>query len=147
VHDEAGVDAEKPPVRSDDVMGVGMATESRVGLVQRHVGVVLQDVRGGESGDAGTDDGDLPAAHVLPARASSAEVAGSNQERHRCRSVLDTFLPVHQYVVEASEPPPSRIERCTADPAWESTSADSGHGYLGLLWSDGGSPSVRKDIA
>ena len=64
VHDEAAVDGHDAPVGGHDIVGVRVATETRLGLVERHVALALQHVRGGESGDAGTDDRDATAIAV-----------------------------------------------------------------------------------
>ena len=61
VDDEAGVHADHGAARIFEVVGVGVAAESVVGLEQRDVGRLLQDVGGGQAGDAATDDGNPPA--------------------------------------------------------------------------------------
>ena len=58
VHDEPAVDGHDAAVGGHDVVGVRVATEARLGLVERHVALALQHVRGGESGDTRADDGD-----------------------------------------------------------------------------------------
>ena len=45
VHDEAAVDREQSPVARDDVVGVRVTAEARLGLVQRDVVLTLQQVR------------------------------------------------------------------------------------------------------
>ncbi len=56
VHDEPAVDGHDPVVGRHDVVGVGVAAEAVVALEEGHVVVALQEVRGGEPGDPGTDD-------------------------------------------------------------------------------------------
>ena len=57
VHDEPGVERGTPPVGGGDVVGVRVPAEPAVGLVQRDVVVPLEQVRGGQAGDAGADHG------------------------------------------------------------------------------------------
>ena len=85
VHDEAGVDAAQHAVGADDVVGVGVPAEPVVGLVERDVGLALQDVGGGQTGHAAADDGDpcdvSPAA--LPTCSHAASVAAAcGRRRH-----------------------------------------------------------------
>ena len=58
VDDETGVDREHGAGRVGDVVGVGMATEAIVGLVEGHLVRAGQDVGSGQAGDTGADDGD-----------------------------------------------------------------------------------------
>ncbi len=58
VDDETGVDREQSAGRVGDVVGVGMATEAFVGLVEGHLARAGQDVGSGQAGNPGADDGD-----------------------------------------------------------------------------------------
>ena len=57
VDDEPAVDREHALVGGEHVVGVRVTAQPRLGLVERHVVVALQDVRRGEAGDARADDG------------------------------------------------------------------------------------------
>ena len=57
VDDEPAVDARAAAVGRCDVVGVGVAAEAALGLVQRDVVGPGQQVGSGEAGDAGPDDG------------------------------------------------------------------------------------------
>ena len=57
VDDEPAVDREHALVGREHVVRVRVAAQPRLGLVERDVVVALQDVGGGESGDARADDG------------------------------------------------------------------------------------------
>lgn len=57
MHDEAGVDPERPVARAHFV-GVGVTTQPVLGLVERGVRGRTRGVGGQESRDAGADQGD-----------------------------------------------------------------------------------------
>ena len=56
MHDETGVDGDRA-VAHLDVVGVGVAAEPVVGLVERHVAVAGEDPGGDQPGDSTADDG------------------------------------------------------------------------------------------
>jgi hypothetical protein len=56
VHDEPGVDGDRRRTVGH-VVGVRVPAEARLGLEERHVARVTQDVGGGEPGHSGADDG------------------------------------------------------------------------------------------
>ena len=67
VDDEAGVDGEDTAVRVGDVVGVGVAAEPGVGLVERDVGVLGRHMCRRQPRHAGSDDRDPSwSAHVDP---------------------------------------------------------------------------------
>ena len=55
MHDEASVDGNRPCVRSDHVVGVGVAAETAGRLIEGDVVALLQDIGRGEARDAGPD--------------------------------------------------------------------------------------------
>jgi hypothetical protein len=57
VDDEPGVDVGGAAVRRRELVGVGVPAQSVVGLEERDVIAALQQVGGGEPGDAATADG------------------------------------------------------------------------------------------
>ena len=59
VHDESGVDAEPTPTSAEYVVGVRMAAEPVAGLEQGDLVAALQQIGGGEPGDAAAHDDDL----------------------------------------------------------------------------------------
>ena len=79
VHDEPAVDGHDAAVGRDDVVGVGVPTEARLGFVERDVALALQHVRGGEPGHAGPDDGDAP----TPRRGGGAHEGPPRRRRAR----------------------------------------------------------------
>ena len=62
------------PVGGLDVVGVRVAAEAGLGLVERDVVLALQHVRGGEPGDTGADDRDPTPRRVV--HASRCDLAG-----------------------------------------------------------------------
>ena len=57
MYQESGVQPAHRSVLGGDIVGVGVAAESIVGLEQLHVVAPLQQVRRGQPGDAAPDDG------------------------------------------------------------------------------------------
>jgi hypothetical protein len=94
VDDEAGVDVGRAAVRSGQLVGVGVPAEAAVGLEERDFVVALQQVGGGQAGDAGADDGDTAATLRRLRRGSggsrswvgSRSRSGGIAERARSRS-------------------------------------------------------------
>ena len=64
VHDEPGVDGHGAAAGREHVVGVGMAPQARLGLVQTHVVPALQEIGSRQTRHPGADDGDpFPARH------------------------------------------------------------------------------------
>ena len=67
-------------------MGVGVAAEAGVGLVEGDVGGALQDVGGREPGDPAADDGDVPAPRVRAVGRPPAALASNHPKPQRASS-------------------------------------------------------------
>ena len=81
------------------VVGVGVATEPVVALVERDVEAALQEVRGGQAGDTGADHGD-----ALAARGLFVLVTGLTS---RSRSAKDSVMAA-SLVLKSEMPPAAR---------------------------------------
>ena len=111
VHDEPGVDRDHAVVGREHVVGVRVAPETVLGLVERHVALPLQQVRGSEARHSRADHRDTPTFHdhdppgrqfVQPAanatvravsRPSPTTSAATNSVARRCQNPARRIIP------------------------------------------------------
>ncbi|GGW10923.1 hypothetical protein GCM10010264_43820 [Streptomyces globisporus] len=81
MHDEPGVDTVHPAVGRGQIMGVGVAADAVVRLVERHLMNVVENVGGGQSRHSGPHHGRAPPFPCHPGSLRFFRLVGALLER------------------------------------------------------------------